>query len=393
MTFGLKLAPQHRVYAAFCLHAISMGSIFPRMADIKQQMGVGEQTLGLSLIGVPTGTLLALTFATPLIERIGFRRTLLAAIPLVAFIYALALHALNPAAFFITLVPVGFLLGCVEIVLNTEADRVEHMIKRRIMNRAHSFWSFGFFSAGLVGAGLAQLGLSPQLGLALIAPFIALGVALLLGKFEAAPSRVVESDKERPKFSLPSLAVLGLVSVTLSAMLMEGAGIDWSAIYMRNIYSSGPFMAGIAVAVVTLSQAIARFFADGYIEKHSPASVTRLLSGVLLAGTIIASLAISPLLSLLGFALIGIGCSVMFPLAISAAAQMTDRPSAINVASMVQTSFMIFLLGPPLLGTLGEHFGTQWIYGFGAPLAILSLFTAAALGEKKQRASASSLSG
>jgi MFS family permease len=94
--------------------------------------------------------------------------------------------------------------------------------------------------------------------------------------------------------------------------------------------------------------------------------------------------AISPVISLLGFVLIGIGCSVMFPLAISAAAQRTDRPSAINVASMAQTSFMIFLLGPPLLGTLGEHFGTQWIYGVGAPLAVLSLFTADTLGTPKK---------
>ncbi len=384
MNIGLNFAPHKRVFAAFCLHAFAMGSIFPRMADIKQQMGVGEQTLGLSLIGIPAGTLLALTFATPLVEKFGFRRTLLAAIPLVAIGYALAIHAPSPSLFFLALMPIGFLVGCVEIVLNTEADRVEHMMKRRIMNRAHSFWSFGFFGAGIIGAGLAQLGISPQMALALIAPAIALGVVVFIGKFEAAPSRVIESGFERAKFSLPSLAILGLVTVTLSAMLMEGAGIDWSAIYMRNIFNSGPFAAGVAVAAVALSQALTRFFADSYIDKHSPAAVSRLLSIVLLLGTIIVFLALSPLLSLLGFALIGIGCSVMFPLAISAAARMTDRPSAINVASMVQTSFMIFLLGPPLLGTLGEHFGAQWIYGIGAPLAILSWFTSGTLSEKNQ---------
>jgi MFS family permease len=386
MPFGLTLAPHHRVFAGFFLHAAAMGSIFPRMADIKQQMGVGEQTLGFSLIGVPAGTLLALTFATPLIERIGFRRTLLSAIPLAAMGYALAVHALIPALFFLVLMPIGFLIGCVEIVLNTEADRVEHQLNRRIMNRAHSFWSFGFFGAGLVGAGLAQLGLSPQLDLALIAPAILLGVALLLGKFEAAPSRVAENHHARPTLSLPSMAILTLVMVTSSAMLMEGAGIDWSAIYMRNSFNSGPFMAGVAVAAVTLSQAVIRFFADSYVEKHSPASVSRVLSVVLLAGTIVTLLAISPVVSLIGFALIGVGCSVMFPLSMSAAAQRTDRPSAINVASMAQTSFMIFLLGPPLLGTLGQHFGTPWIYGIGAPLAVLSLFTASALGTHKKSA-------
>jgi len=383
MLFGLELSPHHRVFAGFCVHAISMGSIFPRMADIKQQMGVGEQVLGLSLIGIPVGTLLALTLAAPAVEKFGFRRTLLCAIPLVAILYAVAVHALVPIWFFLALMPIGFLLGCVEIVLNTEADRVEHMLKRRIMNRAHSFWSFGFFGAGLMGAGMAQLGLSPQMDLALIAPMIAMAVALFLGRFEPAASRNVEHDHDRPKFAFPSLAILAIVAVTLSAMLMEGAGIDWSAIYMRNIFNSGPFIAGVAVATVALSQAIARFFADQFVDRHSPVVVTRFLSVVLLAGTVIAFLALSPLLSLLGFALIGIGCSVMFPLAVSTAAQMTDRPAAINVASMVQTAFVVFLLGPPLLGSLGEAYGAQWIYGFGAPLAILSIFTAGALAGRK----------
>jgi MFS family permease len=384
MAFGLNLSAHHRLFAGFALHAIGMGSIFPRMADIKAQMGVGEQTLGLSLIGIPTGTLIALTFAPTLIERFGFRRTLLAAIPLVAIGYALAIHAPTPPIFFLSLVPIGFLLGCVEIVLNTEADRVEHALGRRIMNRAHSFWSFGFFAAGLMGAGLAQLGLSPQLDLALIAPAIALGAGLFLGKFEAAPSRVADEKQQGrgPRVSFPSIAILGIVAVTLSAMLMEGAGIDWSAIYMRNIFSAGPFMAGIAVATVALSQAIARFFADAYVEKHSPESVSRILSVILLAGCIIVFLRLDPIVSLFGFGLIGVGCSVMFPLAVSAAAQMTDRPATTNVASMVQTSFVIFLLGPPLLGTLGEHFGAQWIFGFGAPLAILSWFTANTLKSK-----------
>ncbi len=386
MAIGFNLQPHHRIFAAFFLHAFAMGSIFPRMADVKQNMGVGDQILGLSLIGVPVGTMLALTFATPWIERLGFRRTILTAIPCVAIGYALAVHAIYPPLFFLALLPIGFLIGCIEIVLNTEADRVEHLVGRRIMNRAHSFWSFGFFAAGLCGAAMGQAAISPQLGLALIAPAIAIGVVTFLGKFEHSPTRVAESGIERPKFSFPSMAILSLVTVTIAAMLMEGAGIDWSAIYMQTMFGSGPFVVGIAVATVALSQAITRFFADAYIETHSPAKVSRLLSGVLFMGTVIVFLSINPAMSLLGFALIGIGNSAMFPLAVSAAAQMTDRPSAINVASMVQTSFMIFLIGPPLLGSLGQYFGTPWIYGIGAPLAILSWFTAETLGGKKQTA-------
>ena len=51
-----------------------------------------------------------------------------------------------------------------------------------------------------------------------------------------------------PRLARPSGAILVLVAVTLSAMLMEGASMDWSAIYMREVFASGPFVAGLAVA-------------------------------------------------------------------------------------------------------------------------------------------------
>ena len=74
-----------------------------------------------------------------------------------------------------------------------------------------------------------------------------------------------------------------------------------------------------------------------------------------------------------------------FPLAMSAAAQRTDRPAATNVASLAQTSFVAFLLGPPLLGYVAEHFGIRWSFGIGIPLVILSLIFADALGKKPLR--------
>ncbi len=381
MPYGLRLAQHHRVFAAFALHAFVMGNIFPRMPDIKESMGVAEGTLGLSLIGLPLGTLLTLTFAAPILERIGFRRSLLAIMPLVSIIYAIAVHAMDPLAFFVWLIPIGMAIGCIEIMINVEADRTEAQMGRRIMNRAHAFWSFGFFGAGLFGASMGQLGVSPQLHLALVVPVSLVAIALLLGQYQPAPTRVDETDGPKPKFARPTWAILVLVGVTLSAMLMEGAGIDWSAIYMRNIFSSGPFIAGAAVATVALSQALARFFVDEFIDKHSPARIARLLLWILAAGIVCVFFKVSPVVSLLGFAFIGIGTSAIFPMAVSAAAQRTDRSSAVNVAALVQIAFTAFLVGPPLLGFVAEHWGVEWAYGIALPLVVLSIMTAGSLGE------------
>src|SRR5690606_20892344 len=93
--------------------------------------------------------------------------------------YAIAVWSPDPFTFFLLLIPVGITIGAIEIILNLEADRVEHAIGRRIMNRAHAFWSFGFFSAGLAGALIAQTGISPQMHLALMIPIVFLGTLVL----------------------------------------------------------------------------------------------------------------------------------------------------------------------------------------------------------------------
>ncbi|ESY24950.1 MFS transporter [Mesorhizobium sp. M1060] len=385
MTFGLRLAPQHRVYAGFAIYSFAMGQIFPRLPDIKHAMGIGDGTLGLSLIGTPIGTLTALTLAAPILERVGFRRALLGLVPLLSVVFAIAVHAPGPLALFLMLFPVGLMIGSVEIILNVEADRTEFLLKRRIMNRAHSFWSIGFFGAGLFGAALAHLGISPQLHLAIVVPMVATGIALFLGGYEPAPSRFAGNDETAARLARPTLPILVLVAVTLSAMLMEGASIDWSAIYMRTVFDAGPFVAGFTVALFAFSQAATRFFADSFVDRHSPSGVARVLLATMAVGVLLVFFSPAPLVSMLGFALLGIGSSAIFPLAISAAAQRTDRSAAINVAALSQISFVAFLLGPPLLGFVSDHWGIRSAFGIGIPFIILSLLTAGSLGRRASR--------
>ena len=375
---GLRLRPERRVFAAFAVHALTMGSLFPRLPEMRDAMGVGEGTLGLGLIGVPVGTLIALTTAAPLLERVGYRRTLLVAMPLAALAYAVAVQATGPLAFFLLLIPAGLLIGSVEIILNVEADRTEALVGRRIMNRAHAFWSIGFFGTGLVGAGVAQLGMSPQVHLAFVVPFVLLAVVLIFGRFTPAPSRSVE--EAAPRVARPTWPILVLVAVTLSAVLMEGAGLDWSAIYMTNLFQADSFTAGLAVALVAGSQAVGRYFSDDVVERHSPVVVARAQLGILAVGLVLLMAAPGPVLSLASFAFLGFGTSAIFPLAMSAAAQRTDRPAPVNVAALAQISFVAFLLGPPLLGFVGEHWGIRWVYGLGLPFVALSFIAAEALG-------------
>ena len=187
MSISARLAPHQRVFAAFAIYSFALGNLFPRLPDIKRAMGIEEGALGLALIGTSTGTLIALTLAAPVIARLGHRQALFNLLPLMSLCFAIAVHATGPLALYFLLIPAGLTMGATEVIVNVEADRVEAALGRRIMNRAHAFWSFGFFAAGLFGAAMAQFGVPPTLHMALVLPIIFLGVCVLLADFQPAP--------------------------------------------------------------------------------------------------------------------------------------------------------------------------------------------------------------
>jgi MFS family permease len=383
---GRPLAPHRRVFAAFFLYAFSFGGFFPRLAELQRSMQVSEGGLGLGLVGAACGTMFSLSFAGRWVERAGHRLVLLALMPALPVFYAVAAHAGGALALFLCLLPAGLCIGAIELVVNLEADRIEHQWGRRIMNRSHAFWSFGFFGAGLLGALATRVGLSPQWHLAAVVPLTGVLVLLLLGRFEAAPHRSGGNDELAHHFARPTVAVGLLVVFSLSGLVLEGAGIDWSAIYMRDVFESAPFVGGLAVAMVAFAQGSTRYVADRFVERHSPVATARTLLLVLGLGTLLVAFAPASAVALMGFALVGVGTSVIFPLAMSAAAQRTDRPAATNVAALAQTSFVGFLLAPPVLGFVAEHWGIRWSFGLGLPMVMLSLGVSSTLGAARPQA-------
>ena len=142
--------------------------------------------LMIGLLHPPMGMVL---FVLARVAKMSVERTTVAIlpwlIPLLGVWYALASMAPNPLAFFFLLIPAGLTVGSLEIIINLEADRTEHLLGRRIMNRAHAFWSIGFFGAGLVGGGLAQLGVPVWLHLLLWLPLAVILVLTLMRPFKA----------------------------------------------------------------------------------------------------------------------------------------------------------------------------------------------------------------
>lgn len=375
----MHIQPQHRIYVCFFLFAISMGALLSRLPDLQDALGVNKSELGLTLIGAAIGALISLTFASPLIAQFGARKT--------AFLTVLGTSALlatipwaNAAwlVFFILLCE-GLLAGALEINLNVEIDRIEAQLGRGVMNRAHGFWSLGFFLTALVGSAVRQAGVPMHLHLALTFTFVLIVGTIVISGIRNAPARAGGEHLEGPSIALPTWGLMPLCVIGIAAFLVEGAGIDWSAIYMRDAFAVEPFIGGLGLTLFTFFMAVARLFVDPLVDRFGARAVATFLLILSVGGLCAVWLAPHPYVALLGFALMGGGCSAVYPLAVSAAAQRTDRPAHLNVAALGQMSFVVFFLAPPLLGFVAEHAGIRVAYLVCLPVIIAALCLTKAL--------------
>mgnify|MGYP001329375553 CR=1 FL=1 len=374
---------KNAVFVSFFLYAFSLGTLFPRLGDLQTQMNIDKATLGFALIGLPLGVQITLLFADRIVRKYNFRFILILGIPLLSISQCFAGLSQSPYMFAGILILGGAAIAVIEVAVNLEADRVEAHTGHRIMNRSHAYWSFGFFGAGIMGAGFSQFGISPFLHFSLITVVVSVLTILLFSRYNSAKPRRQSLMMKKKGFVWPSRGIFLLVFFSLSAMLVEGASIDWSVIFMRDIFDTVPIVSGLSLAFAAIAQGFVRYFADQFVEQYGPERVSlySLIAMVLGVGCVVFSF--EPITALLGFLLMGGGSAVIFPLAMSAAAQSIDKTPEENVASLAQFVFVIFLLAPPILGFVGEHLGLRWSFALCFPLLLVSFVTISSLEPKK----------
>ncbi|UJW76397.1 MFS transporter [Rhizobium sp. SL42] len=377
----MPMPPQFRIYLAFFLFAMSTGALFARMPDLQASLGLNKAELGLTLIGMAIGTLISLTASSPLLVRLGTKVSL--AISLLGIVALLSLIPLMPnaQAVFCTLFCIGLLAGALEITLNVEIGRIEAQIGFGIMNRAHGCWSLGFFVTAITASVIRQAGISMQLHLHLVLGVVFVVAAIIIAGMKNAPVTAMADGEKAPHFALPTLGLLPLCLIGTSAFLIEGAGIDWSAIYMDDVFDVSPLVSGSGLTLFAFFMALARLLVDPVVDRYGPRRVALVLLATAALGIAMVWLAPGPYVALAGFALMGGGCSAVYPMAVTAAAQRSDRPAVVNVAALGQMAFVVFFLAPPLLGFVAEAWGIRNAYLVCLPLILASIFASRALSE------------
>lgn len=360
-----------RIIALFFVHALTVGAIHTRIPDIQLMIGLSEAQLGLVLIGQPLGGLGMFLFSSRIIERFGPRKVILVMLPFSAISAALITVLLNPFAMFALLAVNGLGFSLTNIAINVEADRVEAASGQRIMNTCHGAWSVGFLVTSLLGAVLRGLDISPALHMWALVPVLAVLLYVVVVPMPVTPARPY-SGETRKKLAWPTLATMGLVAFGLGAGLTEGAARAWSIIFLRDSFEVAAWIESLALPALLITMALGRLVADRWIDRFGPVLVARFLASLAIMGLVLLVFSPNALVALAGFGLVGIGICVLYPLMLSAAARLGDRPASQNVAATTLIFQFVNLGAPVLIGAMAQGFGIRAAFAMLLPLLALT---------------------
>lgn len=342
------MPPRHArlaVTSVFFLNGAVFSGWYARLPQIQDNLGLGPGELGVALIGAPIGLLIAQPLTGAVIGRRG-SRTIVAAAPLCIATVVLPAIAVDGPTLFAAVFFTGAANGCLDIAMNAQGLAVERASGGRFFNSLHAAFSYGALIGALIAAAAAGAGISPLVQLAAMAT---VGGAIVF----ALSSQLLRDrgDPAAPAFARPSrrLAVLGVIA--FCAVLAEGAVFDWSGIFLDDEAGASAGVAPLGLAAFALSMGTGRLLGDRAALRFGATSLVRLGGALAAAGLGLAVALGTPAAGVLGFAVMGIGLSVVFPLALRAAGLDDDHPGP-GLAAVSTVGYTGFLAGPPVIGLL-----------------------------------------
>ncbi|SBT42112.1 MFS transporter [Micromonospora narathiwatensis] len=372
------LAARNGVAVVFALNGLAVGTWFSRVPAVREALGLSAGRLGLLLLAMSAGAVLAMPVAGLLTQRLGPARTVAASVLFVAFgtvVAGLSAGLLGSAiGVALGLFAFGYGSGTCDVAMNVEGAAVEKRLGRTILPRFHAAWSLGTVAGAGIGAGAARLDVPVGVHLPALAAVVLVGTLLGVRAFLPAPAEADgPADPAARRRALlatwrePRTLLIGLLVLVMA--FTEGSANDWLAVAFVDGYGVSEAVGATVFGVFVVGMTLGRTAGTIAIDRWGRVPVLFGTIGLAAAGAALAVLAGSGALAIVGVALWGIGASLGFPVGMSAAADEEDRaPARVSVVAVI--GYTAFLGGPPLLGFLGDHLGILPALGV-VPLLLL----------------------
>lgn len=359
-TAPARLATRLSFFAA----GFAMACCAPLFPFIKASVKADEAAFGLLLLCLGAGSMVAMPVTGILATQRGARPMIL----LGGFGLAVSLPLLvsAPSALFlgVFLFLFGASLGTIDVAMNIHGAELEKREARPMMSNFHAHYSIG----GLFGAGLVTVLL--VLGLTFVTAGLIGAAITLLAVLLARPRLLAAKGGDPEPFAMPRGIVLLLAILAAVTFLVEGAILDWGALLLIEREVAAVESAGIGYILFSVAMVIGRLTGDWLVARLGDFAVFFWGGFTTIAGIAIIALAPGALLSVAGFALVGLGAANLVPIVFSAAGRQTVMPPGLALASVTTTGYAGVLLGPAMVGFAAD--ATNLIVAFGL-LALLML--------------------
>ncbi len=369
---GLKhdLYLSRRPLAGFLAIGLSWAAYFAQMPVIKANVGASDGAYGAALLIASFGAIGAMWLA-PVSRRIAGGVAVSLAILVIGagMLWAGASTTLWSLTLAMLVASMGS--GVVDVLVNARVSEIEEDSNRSLMNLNHALYSFAYACGALATGALRSANVGPVpilLGLCAILLLLA-----WVARDMSPPAAIIEPTV---KGRLPAGLVLLTGFVVLAAFLTEAATEGWSALHLERTLGGSPGEGAMGPALLGLMMGFGRLAGHG-LARHVRDTYLMLAAMVISAsGVALAGAASSVTVGLLGFALAGLGISVVAPLALALVGRVVPADKRLAAISRVSViGFGAFFFGPPLMGLVSEGFGLRASFFLVAGLLAVVAFT------------------
>lgn len=317
---------------------------------VKEYLQIDKAQLGIALFFLSFGVFTAFPLASPIITRLGVGRATWWGVILCSLAAMIPLLAGSYGVLILGLYLFGAASGFLDISMNTLVTEIEKMEKKHFMSASHGFFSLGGVLAGLGSFAIPAIGSAPlHMGIVVAAVLIVNWIF----KKNYIHISALPTKREPFRFSLfKSLFLLALISFI--AMGSEGAIIDWSGLFLKEIIQAPEVLFGAGFLAFSIMMTLGRFLGDGISARIG--SLKSVALGVLVAllGFVFV-LSATTVFSIIGFALTGLGFSVIVPELYRIGGNIRGVISSQGIAFIAGSGYAGFLLAPPVLGYVSEQ--------------------------------------
>lgn len=337
---------------------------------VKDKLGIDKADLGIAIFCLSLGVFTIFPLASKIINKLGVGRATWFGVLLGSVTALFPLMVPNYYLLMASLFVFGASHGLLDISMNTLVTEIEKEDKQKFMSAAHGFFSLGGIIVGLGSFLIPVIG-SPALHMG-ITVVLVLGINLYVYKNYI---HIVAVPAEKEPFSLKlfkPLFLLGIVGFV--SMGSEGAIIDWSGLYLKEITMAPEVLIGSGFLAFSTTMTLGRFLGDGISAKIGSVKIVALGSLIAILGYVLV-LSGNTILAIAGFALNGLGFSVMVPELFRIGGNVKGVDSSQGVAFIAGSGYTGFLLGPVILGFLAESATLKHSFYalFGCVLLILGI--------------------